>query len=246
MEHRSHSEGQVFPVLLPSGQYAGLKLHRTWPLHFSDEYECALYDSNIASTVLILKDVISKGEITPETNPELFLEDFDLSANEIKRDIQTKLLKSKCERLERFRAESTLIELEEKVKDCLTLTKKANPKKAAEFLNSMLKIEFNEIMLKKHSHVVDTIMVLTNYVGNVERWKLTPAEHKVFIKNAQEVRKKAGAIYSKFESVVTFPFVTNFWDDFNEVANKLREDSAHLNTEEFYGLCAEPCKYYTE
>ncbi|XP_044264709.1 uncharacterized protein LOC123011375 isoform X2 [Tribolium madens] len=240
VDQRCYFENQVFPVLLPSGKYAGLKLHKKWPLHFANEYECALYDSDTASRVLLLKDAVTSGEITPSSNPESFLDDFDLTETEIKRDAEMKLINSKYKRVERLRSESSLVELDAKIKNCLGLNK-ADPKKALEFLDSLLEINMDEIMLKKHSHVVEMIRRLRKYVGNVEEWNLTPEEFEIFKNDAQKVRTKADEIYKKFKSVCKLPAGSvNFWDGFNDIVRKFREDCIHLNNREVFVLCAEP------
>ncbi|XP_008195560.1 uncharacterized protein Jasper isoform X1 [Tribolium castaneum] len=240
VDQRHYFENQVFPVLLPSGKYAGLKLHKKWPLHFENEYECAIYDSDTASRVLLLKDAVTSGEITPESNPESFLDDFDLTETEIKRDAEMKLINSKYKRVERLRAESSLVELDAKIKNCLGLNK-AEPKKALEFLDSLLEINMDEIMLKKHSHVVEMIRRLRKYVGNLEEWNLPPEELETFNNDAQKVRTKADEIYKKFKSVCKLPAGSvNFWDGFNDIVRKFREDCIHLNNREVFVLCAEP------
>lgn len=243
MEQRLYFENQAFPLLLPSGKYAGVKLHKTWPLHFENEYDCALYDSETASRVLLLKEGITSGQITPESIPESFVDDFNLTEAEIKRDAEMKLINSKYKRVERLRAESSLVELDAKIKNCLSLSK-ADPKKALEFLDSMLEVNMDEIMLKKHSHVVEMIRRLRKYVGNIEEWNLTPDELEIFNSDAQKVRNKADEIYKKFKTVIKLPEGSvNFWDGFNEVVRKFREDCIHLNNREVFVLCAEPCKY---
>ncbi|KAJ3649973.1 hypothetical protein Zmor_021686 [Zophobas morio] len=240
VDQRCYFQNQVFPVLLPSGKYAGLKLHKTWPLHFENEYDCAMYDNDTASRVLLLKESVITGEVTMESDPESFLEDFDLTETEIRRDAEMKLINNKYKRVERLRSESTLVELDAKIKNCLGLNK-ADPKKALEFLDQMLEINMDEIMLKKHSHVVEMIRRLRKYIGNVDEWNLSPEELDVFNTDAQKLRTKADEIYKKFKSVVKLPAGSiNFWDGFNDVVRKFREDCIHLNNREVFVLCAEP------
>ena len=205
-----------------------------------------MYDNDTASRVLLLKESVITGEVTMESDPESFLEDFDLTETEIRRDAEMKLINNKYKRVERLRSESTLVELDAKIKNCLGLNK-ADPKKALEFLDQMLEINMDEIMLKKHSHVVEMIRRLRKYIGNVDEWNLSPEELDVFNTDAQKLRTKADEIYKKFKSVVKLPAGSiNFWDGFNDVVRKFREDCIHLNNREVFVLCAEPCKlqYY--
>ncbi|CAH1365393.1 PC4 and SFRS1-interacting protein-like isoform X2 [Tenebrio molitor] len=240
VDKRQYFENQIVPILLPTGKYAGVKLHKTWPLNFANEYDCAMYDSDTASRILLLKDSIMSEEVTMESDPDVFADDFHMTANEIFRDTEMKLINNKYRRVERLRSESSLVELDAKIKNCLGLSK-ADPQKAMEFMNTMFKINMDEIMLKKHSHVVEMIRRLRKYIGNTEEWNLSPEELTRFNQDAQVIRTKADMIYKKFKSVVQLPpGCINFWDGFNEVVKKFREDCVHLNNREVFVLCAEP------
>lgn len=239
VDQRLYFENQVFPVLLPSGKYAGVKLHKTWPLNFSNEYECAMYDNETASRVLLLKESVNSGLVTLETNPDVFLPDFNITEAEIKRDVEMKQVNSKYKRVERLRNESSLVEIDAKIKNCLGLTK-ADSKKALELLDQMMQINVDEIMLKKHPHVVEMVRRLRKYIGNVEEWNLSPDELETFNNDAQRIRAKSEEVYKKLKSAIQLPAGSpTFFDGFNNVVRKFKEDCIHLNNREVFVLCAE-------
>ncbi|CAH1987517.1 unnamed protein product [Acanthoscelides obtectus] len=242
VEPREDYINQVLPIQLPSGTIGGLKLHTTWPLKFENEYERALYDESVALRVLEAKsEVTVSSDSSIISNPELFIPDIQMTLDEVKQRICKKEIEWKNIKLKRLTVEANLVSLDAKIRSCLGLDS-ANPKEAIGHLEEMRQLIFDEIMLKKHAHVVEMVRRLRKYVGNAKEWNMPEESLNEFSTQAEKVRSKAEQVYTKFKEVVKVPedIEGGFWEAFSELLNTYREDCKGLTEEQIQLLCAEP------
>lgn len=176
----------------------GLKLHLNWPLKFDSEYERALYDESVALRVLDANLKVASGDQTIINDPKLFIKNIGMNADAVKKALYVKGLEMKKARIARLKTEAELTGLDAKIKNCLGLDK-ADPKEALGYLEAMCEIEFDDIMLKKHTHIVEMVRRLRKYVGNTKEWNLSEESLNEFSSWAEKVRAKAETVYSKFK-----------------------------------------------
>ncbi|XP_023025077.2 JIL-1 anchoring and stabilizing protein [Leptinotarsa decemlineata] len=242
VEPREDFISQVLPVKLPSGVMGGIKLHLNWPIKFTNEYERALYDETVATRVLDAKSKIFAGDMTIVNNHELFIPNIEQTAEDIKHSLYMKEIEAKKFRIDRLKLEADLVDLDVKIKNCLGLDK-ANPKEALGYLEKMCQIGFDDVMLKKHLHIVEMVRRLRKYVGNTKEWNMSDESLTEFSSQAEKVRAMAENVYAKFKKVVKLPEnSTSFFDGFTELASQFRADCKDLDlTEaEVFVLCTEP------
>lgn len=198
MEPREDYVNQVLPVKLPSGVMGGIKLHMGWPLKFKTEYERAIYDESVAVRVLEFKLKVHSGDQTIVQNHELFVQDIQMTEDDVNQVLNQKEIKAKQARIDRLKIETEMSALDAKIKNCLGLDK-ADPKEALEHLGALCDINFDEVMLKKHTHTVEMVRRLRKYVGNTKEWKMTEESLNEFSSWAEKLRAKAEEVYNKFK-----------------------------------------------
>lgn len=197
-DQRYYLPNQALPILLPTGAYVGLKVHQKWPLKFANEYEAAIYDNDVANRLLLLKDSIVKDEITPVSDPDLFDPDFDLTELDVKKNIEMKTINNKYKRVERLRNESSLVDLEIKIKTALGV-QNADLKKATELLRTMFNTKIDAVMLKKHCHLVEFVAMLKKYVGNVSDSDISINDLEVFNAELKKMQAMVDKVIKKFK-----------------------------------------------
>lgn len=177
---------------------SGLKLHLKWPLKFDNEYERALYDESVARRVLDAKLKVTSGDQTIINDNSAFINDIDMDADAVKKVIYLRDFEQKKARIARLKTEAEFTALDGKIKNCLGLDK-ADPKEALTHLEAMCDIDFDDIMLKKHTHVVEMVRRLRKYVGNTKEWNMSKESLSEFSSWAEKVRTKAEVVYNKFK-----------------------------------------------
>lgn len=211
MEPRDDFPNQVLAVKLPtSDDLGGLKLHQKWPLKFANEYDRALYDETVAVRVLDAKLKVASGDQTIINDPDSFIKNINMTADTVKKVIYLKDLEMKKARIARLKTEAELTGLDAKIKSCLGLDK-ADPKEALGYLEAMSQIEFDEIMLKKHTHIIEMVRRLRKYVGNTEEWNMSEESLNEFSSWAEKVRAKAENVYSKFKVRIMVKLIEIVW-----------------------------------
>lgn len=141
---------------------------------------------------------MENNSLNPEDDPESFEFNLQLTKEQLQQEIGLRIVERKKNKLQWLKIESSLVELDVMIKTSLGLDK-ADPGKALKYLEQMLELEIDPLMLKKHQHVVDMIKRLRRYIGNVREWKLKDKELADFKEKAEEIRKKAEIVYSKFK-----------------------------------------------
>ncbi|XP_057668477.1 PC4 and SFRS1-interacting protein-like [Diorhabda carinulata] len=243
MEPRDNHPNQVLAVKFPSGAMGAIKLHLKWPLSFENEYECAIYDETVANRVLETKKKIESGDDSKIVdNAEIIIPNIERTEDEIKQSLYMKDIEAKKVRIERLNLEADLLGLDVKIKNCLGLDK-ADPKEAIRYLEEMCELNFDDIVLKKHLHIVEMVRRLRKYVGNTMEWNMNDESLNEFTKQAETIREMAEKVYAKFQNTVKLPENSSgFFEGFTELVNQFRADCKELElTEtEIFILCAEP------
>ncbi|KAJ8941655.1 hypothetical protein NQ314_010300 [Rhamnusium bicolor] len=230
---------QVLPVKLPSGIMGGIKLHREWPLKFENEYDRALYDESVAVRVIEEKKKIESGNIAIVSNHQLFIPNIEMSLNGVTECLYLKDIHSKRSRIDRLKIEADLMGIDSKIKHSLGLDK-ADPVQAISYLELMCNLNFDELMLKKHPHVVDMVRRLRKYVGNTKEWNLSEESLSEFITQAEKIRATAETIYAKFKDMTEAQIYLlcaeptsrrAFFDHLEEVESEKENSSGVANSE---------------
>ncbi|KAG5896441.1 hypothetical protein JTB14_022520 [Gonioctena quinquepunctata] len=242
VEPREDLISQVLPVKTLAGVMGGIKLHLNWPIKFENEYERALYDESVATRVLEAKTKIFSGDTSIVNNHELFIPNIEQSTEDVKQTIFLREIEAKKARIDRLKMEADLVNLDAKIKNCLGLDK-ADPKEAIGYLEQMCEINFDDVMLKKHLHIVEMVRRLRKYVGNTKEWNMSEESLAEFSSQAEKVRAMAENAYAKFKNVVKLPDnSSSFFEGFTELVAHFRKDCKDLDlTEaEVFVLCTEP------
>ncbi|XP_056648468.1 PC4 and SFRS1-interacting protein-like [Diorhabda sublineata] len=242
MEPRDNHPNQVLAVKFPSGTMGAIKLHLKWPLSFENEYECAIYDETVANRVLETKKKIESGDDSKIIDNAEIIPNIERTEDEIKQSLYMKDIEAKKVRIERLNLEADLLGLDVKIKNCLGLDK-ADPKEAIRYLEEMCELNFDDIVLKKHLHIVEMVRRLRKYVGNTMEWNMNDESLNEFTKQAETIREMAEKVYAKFQNTVKLPENSSgFFEGFTELVNQFRADCKELElTEtEIFILCAEP------
>lgn len=238
---REDDANQVLPVKLSSGKMGGIKLHLTWPLKFDNEYDRAIYDETVSKRVLDAKQKIEEGTVSLE-DMENIIPDIELSAEGVDQMVALKQLEDKKVRVARLKLEAELLRLDVKIKNCLGLDK-ADPKEALGYLEEMCNLEFDDVVLKKHLHIVEMVRRLRKYVGNTREWKMNDESLNEFTKQAEKVREMAEKVYGKFKQAVKLPEnCSSFFEGFTDLVNQFRADCKELELTEsdIFVLSSEP------
>lgn len=238
LSQRNTSKNQVLPFVF-NGKCIGIKLHKEHCQEsFPNEYTMAMYDKQISQTALELKSTFTFEKV--QESPETYFIDLEKDQNDLNYFWEKKMQKIKEDILNTMKVECKLLEIDSKIKNCLNL-EKADPEEAISLLDDMLDLEVTSVMLKKHAHVVDMVRRLRKYIGNLDSWNLTEVEAAKFKADAEKVRGSALKLHVKFMKIIGRPTTSqSFWDHFNHVANKFRDDTKDLTDMEFYLLTSWP------
>lgn len=79
---------------------------------------------------------------------------------------------------------------------------KANPEQAIallELLKNQILKKLSPQMILSNPDVVEVVSLLSNYVGNVEAWKFSDQETRIFNKKAAKIREIAEEIFKSFK-----------------------------------------------
>ncbi|CAG9829129.1 unnamed protein product [Diabrotica balteata] len=242
VEPRDDSPNQILPVTTPSGNIVGIRLHIKWPVVVKNEFERAIYDETVANRVLGTKQKIESGESKIDTNVDLIILNIGKTEEEIKQILYAKKLEAKKAKIAMLNLEAELLNLDVKIKNCLGLDK-ADPKEAIGYLEDMYKLNFDDIVLKKHLHIVEMVRRLRKYVGNTKEWKMNDETLTEFTKQAETVREMAEKVYGKFKQTVKLnDSSTSFFEGFAELVTRFRADCKELELSEadIFGLSSEP------
>lgn len=152
---------------------------------------------------------------------------------------QESLLQQQQHKLRWLRMEHQLLTSDAQIKSNLGL-EKANADKCLVAMDDMLNLPIDPLMLKKHSHIVETIRRLRRYIGNLSEWKLEEDELLTFKQKAELIRQKAEEIYNKFKGLFTIPENQTFWELFSEQLIIFKDLTKDMPEEKVYALMSDP------
>ncbi|KAK4884942.1 hypothetical protein RN001_001213 [Aquatica leii] len=239
VENRQKFENQVVLIKMPSGKFVGIKYNKESPPQLSNEFDQAVYDATEAKTVLSLKKLVEEGKCNPESDKSLFMTNISIKENEIQEILRSEIIQRKKDKINQLKIESNLIELDANIKKCLGLDK-AQPQKAVECLEEMLKLNILPLMLKKHPHVVEMIKRLGKYIGNVGEWDFSKEQLDDFEVQAEIVRKKANEVFTKFAKLFDVSNETMLWKVFNDEVEHFKDQVKHMTEGAIFSLTSEP------
>ncbi|XKL64525.1 hypothetical protein PGB90_004611 [Kerria lacca] len=110
-----------------------------------------------------------------------------------------------------FKTEIKLLICDLKIKYSLNLSR-AKSEECLIIMDEILKLRLNALILKRHPQIVETMLNLRKYVGNLKKWKLKPKDKNIFIKNAAKIRSKAYKICNFFKKLLNNPVEVSFLD----------------------------------
>ncbi|XP_018325064.1 hepatoma-derived growth factor-related protein 2 [Agrilus planipennis] len=240
-EVRSRARNEIVVAKQQSGQYICIKYNRDAPPVFKSEYEHAEYDENEAKTIISLKELVEVGSCNPEDDPKLFETNLTLAEEEIQESIELQILERKTQKLNFLKREQELVELDTKIKACLGLDE-AEPKQALVFLDKILALDVDPLMLIKHPHVVDMVKRLRKYVGNTKEWNLSESNLISFQTDARTIREKATKIFFKFIKLLGLVQTDDkaFFDELAQKVEDFKAKTGHLKESEVFALCVQP------
>lgn len=244
---------------LPSGKLVGVKYKQ---IENSDsEYDYVMDEEFYANDILNKVNQLESGGIEIDEISNACEINLKCDEADVEDSITNRILAWKEEKFRWFQNELNMIDLDSKIIACLGLDK-ADPKKALEYLNTLLELNVEKLMLKKHPHIVEVVKRLRKYIGNVKEWNLTEEALEVFENDAKQIRSTAEAVYEKFRVRFTHfssYFITYyicqfkqdifqvapekpFWDEFNEIQKDFKYKTKNLTENEVYMLWHEPGK----
>ena len=191
-------EDGVVLARLPSGKYVGIKYNSKGDEVFANEFDRAEANEAEAKSIIALKNQIEDGTFNVHGDPNKFITNIKVNQVDFKQRNGLKLLELNRERYDWFRIESSLVEYDSRIKSSLGLDR-ADPKRALEYMNCMMQLKIDALMLKKHPQIIDMVKRLRKYIGNVKEWNLSKDKLASFEKEAKKVRLKAEEVSLKFK-----------------------------------------------
>lgn len=185
-------------VQLPTEQLVGIKCTVSPSSDCKLEYDMAQHEASVLKNVLAFKADLESGKKSLDDKGDIKTYLLDVSEDVIQSAIKSKIVENKKSKLSWLKIESNLLQYDSKIKASLALDK-ANPREALKYMELMLKLEVDPLMLRKHPHVMDMVKRLRKYVGNVKEWDMKGDELEEFLKDAETIRMKADDIYLKFK-----------------------------------------------
>uniref|UniRef100_A0A2S2P2J1 Hepatoma-derived growth factor n=1 Tax=Schizaphis graminum TaxID=13262 RepID=A0A2S2P2J1_SCHGA len=116
---------------------------------------------------------------------------------------------------------------------------KLNYEMALKSLEQISELEFNALMLKKHKDVVDKIIKVTKYVGDMNNWCLSNEEANEHVIKAHQIRSKAQMVLNKCISLFTVLDGQTFQEVYNQEVNAFFSKTQHLTNDQIYGCTSE-------
>ncbi|XP_066588809.1 PC4 and SFRS1-interacting protein-like isoform X4 [Prorops nasuta] len=227
-----------------AGEYVGIKLDLDRPKSFETDKARAQWDWSTARNAMKLKAQLESGEILPEQIKEQL--DFNVHVPEEEKKILVKdsEIQQKKFKLRWLRIEEQLLELDASIKSNLGLDQ-ANADKCLQFMDGMLSLSVDPLMLKKHPHIVETVKRLRRYIGNLADWKLSEEEVVTFKQKAEQIRQKAEHIYNKFKAMFTIPEGQSFWQIFSDQVVHFKQLTKDMSEEKVFSLMSDPARVET-
>ncbi|XP_063370677.1 hepatoma-derived growth factor-related protein 2 [Cydia amplana] len=229
----------ILIAYLPSGQYCGVKLFQSRPASFKSEASRLQWDKQAASNAITLKKQLEKGQITPQSISAQLVMDLNLTDDERQALDRDRDLEVKKSRLHFLKTEMKLIELDAKIKTCLSL-EKADTELCLKLIDEILELDLAALMLLKHPTCMETVKRMRVYVGNAPSWEMSEAEALTFSKQAHRIRNKADALFITMRDLFHVPEGVSFWELFNERVAQFKAATENLHADKLLEMVHEP------
>lgn len=205
-EPRKSLENEVVIAKLPN-KLIGIKYKNTPTC--DNEYEQAIEEAQEAKRVLAIKDKLEDGTMSVESEKHNVIMNINIDEDNLQQKYESQVLERKKTKLKHLKIEANLVDYDCKIKSCLALDK-ADPKKAYEYMDLMMELDINSLMLKKHPLIVDVMKRLRRYIGNVKEWNLSGDSLETFEADAEKIRQKAEEVFMKFVVSIYIVIVSLF------------------------------------
>nr|XP_049698875.1 PC4 and SFRS1-interacting protein isoform X2 [Helicoverpa armigera] len=229
----------ILIAYLPSGQYIGIKLFQSRPNSFKNEASRLQWDKQAASNALTLKLQLEKGHITTQSVLAQLVTDLNLTDEEKATLDKERETEEKKSRVQFLKTEMKLIELDAKIKTCLSLDK-ADTDMCLKLLDELIELDIKPLMLLKHPTCLETIKRMRAYVGNTPSWELSESAALVFTKQAHKIRKQADSLYKKMKDLFMPLEGLSFWEYFTNRVLKFKKVTSNLSADELLEMIHEP------
>ncbi|XP_063631669.1 PC4 and SFRS1-interacting protein [Cydia splendana] len=229
----------ILIAYLPSGQYCGVKLFQSRPTSFKSEASRLQWDKQAASNAITLKKQLEKGQITPQSISAQLVMDLNLTDDDRQALDRDRDLEVKKSRLHFLKTEMKLIELDAKIKTCLSL-EKADTELCLKLIDEILELDLAALMLLKHPTCMETVKRMRVYVGNAPSWEMSEAEALTFSKQAHRIRNKADALFITMRDLFHVPEGVSFWELFNERVAQFKAATETLHADKLLEMVHEP------
>ncbi|KAK9497652.1 hypothetical protein O3M35_004340 [Rhynocoris fuscipes] len=223
-----------FIVAVVNGQCQKIPLYLNRP-RFTDRDNADFWDEMVLHYANALKDRLEAGEKLAD--PHQIMDDWTtLKSFEF---VKHNIAEGSVQRINFLRIEAHLLDMDVELKKSLSLHR-ADTDKCFEVLSQMKELSITPLMLKKQPDVVFTIRRMRNYIGNINKWNMTPKEIEEFRKTARRIRVKADEVYTKFKILFNALKQPNFWIYFSRQVDIFREKTKKMSLEEMLSLVEEP------
>ncbi|KAF9410021.1 hypothetical protein HW555_010772 [Spodoptera exigua] len=220
----------ILIAYLPSGQYVGIKLFQSRPSSFKNEASRLQWDKQAASNAVTLKMQLEKGHVPYNSVVAQLVTDLNLTDEEKATLDKERETEEKKSRVQFLKTEMKMIELDAKIKTCLSLEK----------ADTEMSLDIKPLMLLKHPTCLETIKRMRAYVGNTPSWELSESAALVFTKQAHKIRKQADAVYKKMRDLFTPLEGLSFWEYFTNRVMRFKKATSNLSPDELLELIHEP------
>lgn len=229
----------ILIAYLPSGRYVGIKLFQSRPSSFKNEASRLQWDKQAATNAVTLKMQLEKGHISYNSVVAQLVTDLNLTDEEKATLDKERETEEKKSRVQFLKTEMKMIELDAKIKTCLSL-EKADTDMCLKLLDDLLALDIKPLMLLKHPTCLETIKRMRAYVGNTPSWELSESAALVFTKQAHKIRKQADAVYKKMRDLFTPLEGLSFWEYFTNRVMRFKKATGNLSADELLELIHEP------
>lgn len=140
-------------------------------------------------------------------------------------------------KLSALRTEGEMLEIQLQIQKNLAL-EKANPElgQSLKYLDELISLQLNPLMVKKHSSVIIFLKNLQNYNGNIGARSLSEKEKILFTSQEALIRFKAKVAYDKIQSLFHVPYGWTFQEFFDKEMEEFKKNTKSLTSVEFLSL----------
>lgn len=220
----------------PKGEEVRLKLNLNKPTMFKSEKARIEWEAKVLEDGKTLKAQIESGEILPQNVRKEIQDKYQDKLIQLEHKMSSD---DKKEKLEYLKIEAQLLDIDVRIKSSLSL-KLADPDSCLKYMDELLNIQINPLMIKKHPEVVDTVKKLRKYVGNTSSWKMSDEDRLIFASKAATIRSKSEHVYHKIKSLFMVPYGESFWDVWARELKTFNDTVKGMNADDVYSLTTDP------